>query len=264
MQGTILGQKSGTSLGGLNVFAQLNEPSKKDGIWIRTEETVSSKLEYIKLANIPYEFYNGSAVAVGTDIYLLGGNSTTTNKNNYRYDTLTDTYTKMTDIPYEFYNGSAVAVGTDIYLLGGVGASNNKNNYRYNPKVDTYSKLTNMPTEITDGSAVSINNVIYLLRGTSKYKTQIKISPQISKYKYDGIELIKSLTNEDNVLTNKNIYIETEQNHKVKLTKNMQAFISNAMIYDDDEFKDYPAYYGDGQTWNLIAWNIRVIYTIFL
>ena len=72
---------------------------------------------YTKLTNIPYNFDYGSAVLIGTDVYLLGGNSN--KKNNYKYDTLTGTYTKLTDIPYDFSYGGAVALGTNIYLFKG-------------------------------------------------------------------------------------------------------------------------------------------------
>ena len=62
---------------------------------------------------------NGSAVAIGTDIYLFGSNNSSYGKYAYKYDTLTNTYTQLTNIPYNFYSGAAVSVGTNIYLLGG-------------------------------------------------------------------------------------------------------------------------------------------------
>ena len=36
MQGNVLGQNGGYN--GLNIFAQLNEPNKKNGIWIKTND----------------------------------------------------------------------------------------------------------------------------------------------------------------------------------------------------------------------------------
>ena len=83
MQGNVLGQTRSST--GLNIFTQPLEPSKKDGIWIKTDEKINynevqivNNIEplissYTKLANIPWYFKKGSAVAIGTDIYLLGG-----------------------------------------------------------------------------------------------------------------------------------------------------------------------------------------------
>ncbi|MDE5830491.1 MAG: hypothetical protein K2H53_02135 [Clostridia bacterium] len=70
MEGKV--NRTGGGSGGsskLNVFAQLAEPKVKDGIWIKTEEVINT--EQIQLKNIPYSFYNGSAVAIGTDVYLF-------------------------------------------------------------------------------------------------------------------------------------------------------------------------------------------------
>ena len=82
---------------------------------------------------------------------MLGGESR--QNNNYKYDTLTDTYTKIKNIPYSFANGSAVAVGTDIYTLGG------KNNSTYNYKF-TLSLQNDIP-----------NNSLVLEQAGSIYKT---------------------------------------------------------------------------------------------
>ena len=73
MEGVIhkTGQKGSST--GLNVYAQLAEPSKKDGIWIKTEQVDFNEYIHTQLANIPYDFYDGSAVLVGTDVYLFGG-----------------------------------------------------------------------------------------------------------------------------------------------------------------------------------------------
>ena len=134
----------------LNIFAQLEEPSIKKGIWLK--------------AQIPYYFYQGSVVAIGTDIYLLGGSGTARN-NNYKYNTLTDTYTQLTSIPYEFIYGSAVAIGTDIYLL--CGHSDYGYFYKYNTLTDTYTQLTNVPYAAKGTSAVAIGTDIYILGGYS-------------------------------------------------------------------------------------------------
>ena len=112
-----------------NIFLQDTEPTKKQGIWLKMSDTtaehyVSDKDIYTgttwsaidETTLIPYRFYNGSAVAVGTDIYLLGGYESL--KYTYKYNTLTDTYTQLANIPYNFSSSSAATVGTNIYLFG--------------------------------------------------------------------------------------------------------------------------------------------------
>ena len=96
MQGNVLGQNGGYN--GLKIFVQQNEPNKKDGIWIKTTEKYNYKAvqivndfefinsKYTQLAETPYEFYSGSAVGIGTDIYLLGGLGN--EKYNYKYNIL--------------------------------------------------------------------------------------------------------------------------------------------------------------------------------
>lgn len=115
----------------LNIFVQTTEPTSKDGIWIQVDKTLEHIVEdddyYIegeydvdgKYRNIPYNFYCGSAVAIGTDIYLFGSYESTYQKTAYKYNTLTDTYTQLADIPYSFLGSVAVTVADKIFLLGG-------------------------------------------------------------------------------------------------------------------------------------------------
>ena len=148
-----------------------------------TEETTIEE-GYTQNEDIPYEFYESSAVAIGTDIYLLGSyyddKSYTYpySKYNYKYDITTDTYTKATDIPYGFYLGSAVAIGNDIYLLGGNGSKTN--NYKYDTTTNTYTQNKSIPYDFNCGSAVAIGTDIYLL-GCKYYSDYNKYN-----YKYDA------------------------------------------------------------------------------
>lgn len=103
----------------------------------------------------------GSAIAVGTDIYILGGESNGSRVCNCKFNTLTNTYTRMTDIPYDFMGCSAVAVNNDIYLFG---LSNDKT-YKYDISNNTYSSLTDMPYNFGFGSIVSVGNDVYIFGG---------------------------------------------------------------------------------------------------
>ena len=152
--------KGGSSGVSLNVFMQENEPTEKNGIWFKAnkeyKEIITDKSIYAseawnldkieKLKAIPYQFKYGSAVAVGTDIYLFGSDDSSYYTTAYKYNTLTDTYTKLTNIPSNsFYSGSAVVIGTDVYLLGGVNSNNRRKAYKYDTLSNIYTSLTNIP-----------------------------------------------------------------------------------------------------------------------
>ena len=191
-----------------NIFVQETEPSKKDGIWIKssdyTPEHIISVDEVFtepswnttkmsSLKAIPYQHRLGSISVINTDVYLFGGSDSSSSTRNaytaYKYDTLTDTYTQLTDIPISFNWGAAATVGTDIYLLV------NKNTYKYDTLTDTYTQLTDIPYGFSRGNAISIGTNVYILgshtSGTSgnrvlyKYDTLTDTYTQLTNIPYD-------------------------------------------------------------------------------
>ena len=180
-----------------NIFMQETEPTTKNGIWLKgnyqvdniaadenifaSEEWNTTKMSSLK--SIPYNFFNGSAVIIGTNIYLFGGATDDSTRPNdtkaYKYDTLTDTYTKLTDIPYRHRRGSAVAVGTNVYLFGtDFNSSYYRYAYKYDTLTDTYTQLTNIPYDFNRSSAVSVGTNVYLF-GSYDYA--------YTAYKYDTL-----------------------------------------------------------------------------
>ena len=173
-----------------NIFVQENEPTIKKGIWLQTNK----ELEHIygdddvfiagewkpdgACKAIPYSFSGGSVVAIGTDVYLLGGNSSALS--TYKYDTLADTYTKLSNIPYQFSYGSAVSVGTNIYLFGSSASNYSEYCYKYDTLTDTYTQLAKIPYSFNEGSAVAVGTNVYLFgsNNSSYYKYA---------YKYDTL-----------------------------------------------------------------------------
>lgn len=182
MQGNVLGQIGGNTA--LNIFTQPNEPTKKEGIWIKTPEKYkyekvqfvddydSILADYIRLTDMPFNFAVG--VAVKLNIYLLGSRDSNyeSNNYNYKYDTLTDTYTKLTDIPFKFEgNNSAVAIDNDVYLFNSsYYASEGSYNYKYDTLTDIYTRLSDIPFDFTGGLSASINKDIYLFSYNNEYK----------------------------------------------------------------------------------------------
>lgn len=172
MQGNILGQ-SGSSTG-LNIFTQPDEPSKKDGIWIKTNEKY--KFENIQFVNTLKSLENNyidipsvpiiarSITNIGTNIYL-GYNS-----GIYKYNILTGLYTKISS---ETMSKSCTSVNTDIYTY------NNTSSKCQLIKYDTMSNKKTTVKEIQnfDGvGIISIDNNIYIF---GKYNSKTTM------YKYD-------------------------------------------------------------------------------
>ena len=179
-----------------NIFMQETEPTTKNGIWLKgsyqvdniaadenifaSEEWNATKMASLKA--IPYEFYSGSAVSIGTNVYLFGSYVSSYRKYAYKYDTLTDTYTQLTNIPYEFYSGSAVSIGTNVYLFGSYVSSYRKYAYKYDTLTDTYTQLTNIPYEFYNGSAVSVGTNIYLFGGSGNSGRVYKYDTLTDRY----------------------------------------------------------------------------------
>ena len=235
-----------------NVFVQSTEPTSKDGIWLQTNKTAEHYISDDNIfmggtwslasdtASIPYDFFSGSAVAIGTDIYLLGGDSSKTK--NYKYNTLTDTYTQLTDIPYQFYQGAAVAIGTDIYLLGSYDSKTTA--YKYNTLTDTYTQLTNVPYQFYQGAAVAIGTDIYLLGSYHRTNTRI--------YHLEN----KSYATDNSVIIAQGRTYDVGYNVKLFETNFESAYqplygFADAWFYttQDGLIKNIPTYYGDGTSW---------------
>ena len=113
----------------------------------------------------PPMYINGcAAVAVGTDIYIIGGGNPYNNRYPsyiYKYDTTLNTYVKLSDnVPYEsYYGGVAVTKQSDIYLLGGVTSDS------------TYDFNINRILHLA-GKSYETDNTVVLAEGTT-YSTEL-------------------------------------------------------------------------------------------
>ena len=133
---------------------------------------------WTQLTDIPYYFFFGGTVAIGTDIYIFGSHNSSYSKRAYKYDTLTDTYTRLTDIPFNYTDMPVTSIGTDIYLFGGGGWNVAYTAYKYDTLTDTYTKLSNIPYEFYYTSYEAVNTDIYLFGGYGGNK---------KAYKYDTL-----------------------------------------------------------------------------
>lgn len=159
---------SGSGSAKSNIYIQDTQPAKYDGVWIQTavkpkkesisfDGLISADPKYIRavLAQLPYNFCGSSAVTIGTDVYLFGGNGGV--GHSYKYDTLSGNYTRLTDITYDFASGSAVAIDNDVYLFGSSIIGNYRNVFKYNVTGSGEQKITkNLSFDFYDASVVVI------------------------------------------------------------------------------------------------------------
>ncbi len=166
----------------LNVFAGNTAPTTFEGVWIKTAEAITNVVNdqelwfvdawnnesLIKYAAIPYNHTYGDAVAIGTDVYVMGSNNTTDQLLNYKYNTLTNTWTRLADAPHGINLRCLVAIETDIYLVGSGGTPNNTTVYKYDTVANTWTKIsTTIPYTFDGGCVVAIGSDIFLMGNTT-------------------------------------------------------------------------------------------------
>lgn len=129
---------------------------------------------------LPKALLDSAAASVGTNIYLMGGRTTTDSSSsvntNYCFDTLTNTWTTKTAMPSVRHYCTASNVYDQIYVIGGTGATedgNYKINYCYNPSTNTWSTKASAPYNRTFSTEAVVNRKIYLFgAGTSSVATK--------------------------------------------------------------------------------------------
>jgi hypothetical protein len=118
---------------------------------------------WTQLTDIPYNFYNGSVVAVGSFIYLFGGDGANTTA--YRYYPAKDTWTQLTTIPFSFTYGQAVVESDKdtIHLMCG------SYHYTYSISSNSYTQQSNMPHSYFNyfAAVITDDDDIYALGGSS-------------------------------------------------------------------------------------------------
>lgn len=115
-----------------------------------------------------------AAAAVGTDIYLFGGYSSSTLNTIYKFSTTTGQLIALsTTLPTALYKSVAAVIGTDIYLLGGQsdGSITTAKNtiYKFSTISETLETLSAiLPTKLTETAAAVVGTDIYIFGGRTE------------------------------------------------------------------------------------------------
>lgn len=121
--------------------------------------------------NLPYNFYQGSGVALNEEIHILGGSKTGTYTNHYKYNGFE--WEEVSTLPYDFYLSGAVVLNGEIHILGSYSSSENyKKHYKFNGS--TWEEVSTLPYNFYRGSAVVYNNEIHILGGIDDTTTLVK------------------------------------------------------------------------------------------
>ena len=162
------------------------EPTDTSKLWIKTSEPeaarVVSKVEggiaelEAGIGTLPATIYGIAAAAVGTKVYLFGGNKDNTSagflKTIYVFDTESNAITTLSaTLPTAAGQIAAVAVGTKIYLFGGVNSSTSSSGYLtkiyvFDTESNTITTLSAaLPAKASDIAAAAVGTKIYLFGG---------------------------------------------------------------------------------------------------
>ncbi|MGA9944058.1 MAG: kelch repeat-containing protein [Candidatus Cybelea sp.] len=119
-------------------------------------------------APAPTRQFTGAAAAVGTNIYLVGGeNHTAVLNENDVYNTLTNTWSKAKRMPTKRATLAAAAVNGLVYAIGGSTFTGTPLTTveAYNPVSDTWSAKAPLPTAVDSMSATVDKGLIYVVGG---------------------------------------------------------------------------------------------------
>lgn len=172
MQGNILGQSgNGKDVGILNIYQKLNKPSKKNGLWIKTDEQIND-IFITDIFNYKYEELENSHVCNGlvtldNDIFLLGIGAS--KEQVYSYNIINKQYTKFQDLAVAFdsNDGAVLVEDASIYYF------HDNSAYKYDILNQISTRLADIPETFAGGSALIIDGKIYLVGSVSSGSSYI-------------------------------------------------------------------------------------------
>jgi uncharacterized repeat protein (TIGR03803 family) len=124
-------------------------------------------------AAMPVAAEAAAAVAVGTNIYVVGGYNTTGFLNDTQvYSTTTNKWSKGGALPAAIRGGAIAEVKGLIYFFGGYNSSGSTNTvYIYTPATKKWATGTSpMPTTRGDAAAAVEDGIIYVIGGSVQFQ----------------------------------------------------------------------------------------------
>lgn len=163
-----------------NIFMQLTEPVKKEGIWFKADKPVDHIIMDTNIIeggnwdtineypDLPVEVYayNNKVANVGTNIFIFSSTSAAA----YKYDTLTNTFTKITlkDRVNDMLN--LCVIDNYIYMFKASTMYGGKAAYKYDTITDTYTTLSTPPINVSSSdNAIAVGDKIYLFTSSGIY-----------------------------------------------------------------------------------------------
>lgn len=120
---------------------------------------------------IPFATPHTNAVAIGTNIYLVSGANSGTDKQNYKFDTLTNTFTKLADLPDRASASNIGTDGVDVYIyVKTYNSTNNYKCYKYKVAEGTYETLDTATISTVPIIISYSNGYMYLVSANKAYK----------------------------------------------------------------------------------------------
>lgn len=120
----------------------------------------------------------GCVAAIGTDIYMFGGELSNSNSSlitiktlAYKYNTVTHTWSAISPLPSPVRTAATIAVGKYIYIVGGLStpaAVGSNFVIRYNTETDAYDTAPSPDLIVNayNGKLFAAGNKLYLFGGT--------------------------------------------------------------------------------------------------
>lgn len=163
-----------------NIFMQLTEPVKKEGIWFKSDKPVDHIImdtniveggnwdtinEYPDLP-VDANAYDNKVANVGTNIFIFSGTSAT----SYKYDTLTNTFTKITSQNRISEMANLCVINNYIYMFKASTMYGGRAAYKYDTITDTYTTLSTPPIDVSSSdNAIAVGDKIYLFTSRGIY-----------------------------------------------------------------------------------------------
>jgi Kelch motif len=127
--------------------------------------------EWSDLPLVPEKFSAAAGTALGSTMYVIGGNGDRKNKavdgrQVFAYNVLTRRWTRKASLPRARTNLAAVAVGKEIYALGGLDPFfATKSVFVYNPATNRWRTGKPLPEKLHALAAVAFRGEIWVIGG---------------------------------------------------------------------------------------------------